>query len=242
MHRTGFICSDHPSVLYNQLLEDRRSSSNVGFAEIGLQIFLPLSACHSLCFYDPFSYGVGGRRTAVVDITDPDDVRQLNELQFVNAYNNVYFDKRFNAAVDLIHAFDRCYTYRQTSLVVLTEQAVTLDDGRTGRLLTMHSNDVRIGLRLSGLKILPRGRAKAIDLGTRVGVRSSEMVAVHQKYSKLVADGRYRSGQFRQYLRDEMKQATDSCFYVHRETAGAAELTAAQRASLAAALMAPPRV
>lgn len=142
----------------------------------------------------------------MVDITDPDDVRQLNELQFVNACNNVYFDKRYNAGVDLIRAFDGCYSYRQTSLVVLNEQAVKLDDGRTGRLLTMHSNDVRIGLCLSGLEVLPRGRAKAIDLGTRVGVRSREMVAVHQAYSKLVADRRYRSGQFRQYLRDEMKK------------------------------------
>jgi hypothetical protein len=67
-----FITSDHPIVMYNQLLTFRTFGSNCGVACKGLQIFYPLDPKKVLMLYDGQIYRVGSKRIAI-DITNPQD-------------------------------------------------------------------------------------------------------------------------------------------------------------------------
>lgn len=86
-----FITSDHPVVLYNQLLEYRKKVSNAAFGSKGLQIFLPIDSKHLLMLYDHKIYGVGNNKDNVVLIPHLSDIVSLNGLQIANAESHVYW-------------------------------------------------------------------------------------------------------------------------------------------------------
>jgi hypothetical protein len=86
-----FILSDNPTVKYNQFFEDKpKPNSSSGYGHEGLQIFVPLTPRYSVIAYDSRMYHVGSRKGKTVTITNPEDVHQLNLLQFLNAYRNVF--------------------------------------------------------------------------------------------------------------------------------------------------------
>jgi Protein of unknown function (DUF4238) len=85
-----FITSDNPVVLYNHLYGKERKFGTVGFSCVGLQIFLPISPRHSFIFFDGGVYRVGSPRHQSIAIS-PSDVVALNEFQWYNALENLYF-------------------------------------------------------------------------------------------------------------------------------------------------------
>ena len=96
----GFITSDNPVVLYNQLLEERTYASNTGLQSVGLQIYLPLTPAVACFFYDSDVYGVGLRNPTRL-LLQGEDIGRLNALQLLNARDNVYFHTDYNAPSQL---------------------------------------------------------------------------------------------------------------------------------------------
>ncbi|MCY9339792.1 DUF4238 domain-containing protein [Bacillus haynesii] len=90
-----FITSDNPLVRYNSLYINRnyhgRGSSLV---TRGLQLFLPISSQKCLLFYDSTAYGIPEAKNGIITLTKAREVDWLNELFFLNSYDNVFFNQR----------------------------------------------------------------------------------------------------------------------------------------------------
>jgi len=92
-----FICSDNPVVLYNQLMEVKKSfSPGDSWASKGLQAFYPISPKHLLFWSDPSVYKSGGRKTReIVATKNETDILQINGLQYLNCNAQLFFNRAF---------------------------------------------------------------------------------------------------------------------------------------------------
>lgn len=150
-----FITSDHPVVKYNQFLEGKtRGVSNVGFATVGLQIFLPLDPETCIIFYDPAIYKVGNRRDRVVQAIAA-DVDALNILQAANAWENLYCHPEMpHRSLDAIVA--RAMKHRRRELATVKEYPLF---GRPGeRIVHTYRQDLRTRLRPSFVSLTRKAR------------------------------------------------------------------------------------
>lgn len=87
-----FSISDHPSVFNNRFNFEASTVKGFGLASSGLFIVLPIAPRLAVFFFDIGVYSVSiPRGTRFVRLTDVADVRILNELQELNAEENVYF-------------------------------------------------------------------------------------------------------------------------------------------------------
>jgi len=94
---TPFISCDHPVVLYNRMMEIKQHTTPGAWANMGLQIFFPISPDHLIYIHDRFTYTTSSRiGSAVIDKPTEHDVAQLNTLQFLNCGEMLYFDNHFN--------------------------------------------------------------------------------------------------------------------------------------------------
>ena len=87
-----FATSDHPSVISNRLNFEDSKVSGFGHASSGLFLVLPITPRLAALFFDMGVYTVSiPRGTRFVKVGDVSDVRALNELQQLNAEENIYF-------------------------------------------------------------------------------------------------------------------------------------------------------
>jgi hypothetical protein len=77
-----FIASDAPVVPHNRLFEATRSVGTAGYANVGLQLFLPLGPRLLLQCYDPAAYAPVDAAAGVVRFDDRATARLLNDLQW----------------------------------------------------------------------------------------------------------------------------------------------------------------
>lgn len=90
-----FITSDFPVVKYNQFLERKKwFQSKSGYLVAGLQIFIPLNAEIVLHFFDSAIYKVGNKKEKIVIINSEKDINKINELQFINCLETIFFDEK----------------------------------------------------------------------------------------------------------------------------------------------------
>lgn len=91
-----FIISDNPLIIYNQLLEKRKSHilNQRGYGQKGLQMLLPINEKYMLVVYDANIYKVGNRNDKVVLIDNVLSIDQLNILQFLNSSETICFNHR----------------------------------------------------------------------------------------------------------------------------------------------------
>jgi hypothetical protein len=95
--RTPFLASDFPIVRYNQYLERiKYPRGKTGYGTIGLQIFIPISPSLMLVFFDRSIYKLGLRKRTTHNIKDEGSINKLNELQFVNCLNTIYFNEQIS--------------------------------------------------------------------------------------------------------------------------------------------------
>lgn len=80
-----FISSDTPVVLHNRLYENQHVSVT-GYANVGLQLFLPLGPRLLLFGYDAAAYDVPRDDDAKLEVKDPRQVRLVNDLQWESAH------------------------------------------------------------------------------------------------------------------------------------------------------------
>lgn len=92
-----FITSDFPIIKYNQFLELRKwPHGRTGYGIRGLQIFVPINNHLTLLFYDSTIYKIGNKKGGYLEIKREKDIDQLNLLQLINCYNNVFFSEKID--------------------------------------------------------------------------------------------------------------------------------------------------
>lgn len=91
--KLGFITSDNPVVKYNQWFLERGYRHPYGFAHMGCQCFVPLSARICFCLYDDIVYknqfGCKGR----IRLYGEKEIEELNRLFLQNSYEEIYYRK-----------------------------------------------------------------------------------------------------------------------------------------------------
>jgi len=86
-----FIFSDSPVSYANPALRSYKCSK-LANNSLGLQILYPLNSEFLVFFYDPEAYEIQHpRRGIILDITDENDINQINKLQIHEAFNAIYF-------------------------------------------------------------------------------------------------------------------------------------------------------
>jgi hypothetical protein len=86
-----FVTSDNPSVVANRWAWQRHRHHEFGLGSSGIFMSLPLNSRMSLCFYDQGTYSCPGDDSIFRLLRKRRDVEVLNELQILNAEENVYF-------------------------------------------------------------------------------------------------------------------------------------------------------
>lgn len=95
--RVPFVLGDHPAIKYNSLYREAEVSV-LGLANVGLQFVMPVSPCYAVVFYDERAYLLGRSAVNVVKLMSRDIVLALNDFQFANAAENVYFSPKMDIA------------------------------------------------------------------------------------------------------------------------------------------------
>lgn len=182
----GFLIADHPVVAYNHFAEHhqrlRHFPGATGFARKGLQLFMPLSPSVTLAIYDPTTYQYGG--SSRVCRAGPHDVQYLNQMQVINAFRCVFFDQnRIDEAT-----LDGLLTARSNHPSMYTKDAVESDyiqrdDGRIGRLVAVNHPDLRVGAKLSFIRLIDGHSYDGCD---EIPIRSQKHVALAMRYAEFL--------------------------------------------------------
>jgi hypothetical protein len=89
--REPFITRDNPVAHYNQYMEPLSKRSYTAMFAHGLQLFVPISPRLLLHLYDSSVYLVGKKNTQLIEISSEEEALKLNELQWMNALDHIYF-------------------------------------------------------------------------------------------------------------------------------------------------------
>jgi hypothetical protein len=188
-----FIISDHPVVLYNQLLESKKNhGSNTGFASKGLQIIIPLSPNHILFLFDKDVYGVGNRMESLIVLDCIKDVDSLNLLQCLSANENLYFNQHISESY-ILRLLNKATRYRRKTKANVDEFVIPNSHNmhKKAILLLAYNSDIRCNLCLSFVQILKK--AKKYELNNKtVHVRNEESCRLYNQVAELLEKGKYR--------------------------------------------------
>lgn len=89
-----FITSDNPVVRYNSFYFSKGYPGGFGYINRGLQFFFPISPQKCILLYDQLAYNIPSVENDVLILKRASDVDKLNELFYLNAYNNVFFNQK----------------------------------------------------------------------------------------------------------------------------------------------------
>jgi hypothetical protein len=198
-----FVTSDNPVIFYNQYLEksDPRLGSNTGLVSKGLQIFLPLSPKHLLTLYDGTVYKIGDRRSDSCNVTDPNDVRQFNDLQYLNCLENLYAYGGFSGS-DIFFLDQRNAKRKRNPKATLNQyEQGGRSDGLSSVLLHVMKSDCRINLSLQSIRQLVKVSIDELNAHPRP-VRNPQMVRVYNEFRAQVKAEKYHPGEFHRYVND----------------------------------------
>lgn len=92
---TPFVIADNPVVSTNWFGRKKDPRRMAGITRAGLQMCLPLSPKFALLLHDSNVY-ISEERNNVITIKKREDVKILNELQWLNAHKNVYLPPNFS--------------------------------------------------------------------------------------------------------------------------------------------------
>lgn len=120
---TPFIASDAPVTLQNRLYEAQRFSVT-GYANVGLQLILPLGPWLLLMGYDEAAYDVRRDADQTVRVQNSADVRLLNDLQW-EAAHAVLLTSPDTPEAELHSRATHWLECRKTERVVFQEEIVS---------------------------------------------------------------------------------------------------------------------
>lgn len=201
-----FITSDNPVVFYNQCFEgaDANIGGNGGLANTGLQIFLPLSPRHLLVLYDRKTYKIGQRKSDYCDVSNRDDVRQFNDLQYLNCVENLYAYSGFTCG-DIVCLEQRNGKRIRAGLPILDEQEEgTGPDGNTRVRLQIMRSDHRIKLSVQPIRQLLRLSKDALNASPKP-VRDPKRVHIFMVFRAAVKANLYAPNEINRFIEDRMR-------------------------------------
>lgn len=201
-----FITSDNPVVFYNQCFEgaDPSIGGNGGLANTGLQIFLPLSAQHLLVLYDRKAYKIGHKKSDYCDVSNRDDVRQFNDLQYLNCVENLYAYSGFTCG-DIACLEQRNGKRIRAGLPILDEQDDgTGPEGSTRVRLQIMRSDHRIKLSVQPIRQLLRLSKDALNASPK-SVRDPKRVHIFMEFRAAVKANLYAPNEIKRFIVDRMK-------------------------------------
>ncbi len=202
----SLICSDDPTVFYNELMETKKlcvGGAATGF--MGFQAFLPISPKHCLYYFDGDVYGVGSKSDAVVEVTNATDIHSLNLLQAINSWKCLFFDATVSKQM-CARLSDQAMHFRGYGKVTVKKTEIETIGTRKRSIVTSGFGDIRCGLNLSFSRILKK--AKAFEIGTRlIHPRRSPVVELFIKYRSLCQQGSAQPGTFHKYMMQYMKNS-----------------------------------
>ena len=123
-----FVLGDHPAVKHNGLYSGAEMSV-LGLANVGLQFILPISPDYAVVFYDEKAYSLGWPVSSVVKVKSAGIVLALNEFQWANAVENIYFRPGGDPAI-WSPAPDRIAELRKDEHVSAVEEEVKMEGNK----------------------------------------------------------------------------------------------------------------
>lgn len=166
-----FLTSDHPVILYNQLLNFVSSfgvpGSRTGLIAKGLQVFFPISPTKLLLFYDPTSYQVGYSQGRNVPIRHKQEVLNINVLQMCSAHENIYFQ---NETFDIDTLYNRAEPYMRRMQNDFNKQNFNVKEERERGLILMHGSrpDINIDLKPSFIRITQHAKRYRTNIKKKI--------------------------------------------------------------------------
>jgi hypothetical protein len=89
-----FITSDNPLIRYNPFYLDNDYPGGFGYMGRGLMLFFPIAHDKCILLYDRIVYDIPGAKDNVLSLNKARDIDRLNDLFYLNAYNNLFFSQR----------------------------------------------------------------------------------------------------------------------------------------------------
>lgn len=87
-----FVISDNPVVNYNYCYK----RFNAGYAKTGTTLIMPLTPYETIMLYDKNTYELSNINENKIMYIDEDEVKKLNNLQYINSDKNIYFKKKLD--------------------------------------------------------------------------------------------------------------------------------------------------
>ncbi len=134
---TPFVMGDHPVVKHNGLYR-AAAVSVLGLANVGLQFVMPISPEWAIVLYDEAAYSLGHLADPVVSLSSSAAVSALNEFQWADALENVYFRPGKDPKPWLPDP-DRLRELRRDDHVWVGESDVHVRDGKRAKLVSIQA-------------------------------------------------------------------------------------------------------
>ena len=200
--QTEFVTSDHPVVLYNQLLNyDREIQQKMpypttGLVAKGIQLFFPISPTKALLMYDDHVYSIGNSDKTNIPIYYKQDVTAINMLQMCSGSQNIYFkDGAFD--VENLHNFSEPYMKKILSDLYSTPDPKIEDFTDVGETKSGFSvisfRGIHTDLNLPLIRLKPD--AKEFQAEVKRSIENG-IVPVRKFWRKLPVDGTGTSSPF----------------------------------------------
>lgn len=148
----AFVTSDNPTAVYNIYLE-RMGCIESGLACRGVLLYMPLSPKIAVILYDDKVYKIGSRKQSFVDITNCNDIKELNNLTAINSYKTILFNPTMTSPAELE------WLGIQSDYFTPREMVVPMNDvgvDGVGIIIGTHRVGLSCKLHLSIVKYLPR--------------------------------------------------------------------------------------
>lgn len=132
-----FILGDHPAIKHNGLYSDAKVSV-LGLANVGLQFLLPISPKYAVVFYDGKAYWLGKPGYDVVTVRSDATVSALNDFQWANALENIYFRPDTDPS-NWMPDFNRLSELRKEERVVVDEKAIKMEGSKRAKRISLQT-------------------------------------------------------------------------------------------------------
>lgn len=207
-----FVTSDNPVVHANRFCELRFPGHGEGMSTSGLMVILPLTPQLTVMLYDKGVYELRNNKNGSIHRLTDADVLKFNELQTLNALENIYF-----SAADQIEPVDALFQStkgrRHAELTTVQELVISETPGtyvlpgpknaaanKTESIIMGSHQMLDVRIRLSFLRF--RHRKKFHYDGSAAGpVRDPAWVQIVDDFSRAVADQALGYGDIEQFAR-----------------------------------------
>jgi len=195
----GFILGDNPAVLYNMSYMGISHICVTGIQSKGLMMILPVTTKHCLIFYDKNEYKVGGKSLKPITIQNKEDIIELNKLQILNSYDNIYFDK--NDEIHLLQIISGVKSYRRDQKVILHESPPEKTNDGFQSIVHTKRSDIGYLAKLGFIKKRKNNREYHLHFGNR----DTMLVELFEEFKKLVDKKKYKAFDWNRFIEEKKK-------------------------------------